>query len=728
MNNKKVFSLNMFVQTYKQLKAVGITASIVLAVFNIFPVLVYVLDIETMKRAYADNPRMLASISKVVINVVEQHGAMTLLFMVFTPIFALNVWKFLNKRSTSDFYHSLPYTRVCLFISKSCAVLTWIVEIVAICLAGTALTYLIFSKYFVVDFGSLVSMFVSVLIASFLVFAAISMACALTGNAFNNVMVTGMILFLPRFMIFFVTDAVANMAYVVKSENAISFLNNTQNIVATYVLNAFSYNADSYSLLLSGQAKIYTLVLGVIYMSIALWLFATRKSECAGRATNSKAFGFVLKFVICVVVTCFGTVTAVVNMRTASTDSEKVMCLYAAFSVFVISALVVLLYEFFANRHFFKFKSCILPTVAGWAAAVVIAVLTNVGADAVLSYRPDESDMEYVVISKYDEYNFYQEYEDYFEAVAKNTHIDNAVIKKMVSEALKNNLNKVEDDSYDDFYRYSHYDGDKDDDREGYVQYQVFIKDGLLGKYRTIYLTKAQEKVFVDNIQKVEAYREAYYDLPQFKDVSLEVYCENELSKLETEKIYDAYIKELSSMDFATYYKSLNQEQWSYLSFNMEATFTRGGSMYIAELYVCKEYFPQTYQTYVNVTNEYINTELTNVKNTSIKVLEKLMNSGADVELNSKDKELYVQITDTKGRVGHIDSYQMLQDDELKKVFVPEVVAQMKSGSGCDINKKDGFIVTVSYYENSDWMNFIHMTYYINVNADVDLSDYLSEY
>lgn len=43
-------------------------------------------------------------------------------------IMTFNLFKFLNKRSGSDFYHSLPVTRPCLFFSLCASVLTVVVS------------------------------------------------------------------------------------------------------------------------------------------------------------------------------------------------------------------------------------------------------------------------------------------------------------------------------------------------------------------------------------------------------------------------------------------------------------------------------------------------------------------------------------------------------------------------------------------------------------------------
>ena len=46
-----------------------------------------------------------------------------------SPVFILLIFSYLNRRSESDFYHAIPYTRVCVYTSFVAAAMTWVLAI-----------------------------------------------------------------------------------------------------------------------------------------------------------------------------------------------------------------------------------------------------------------------------------------------------------------------------------------------------------------------------------------------------------------------------------------------------------------------------------------------------------------------------------------------------------------------------------------------------------------------
>ncbi len=727
MNNKKTFSLSMFIQTYKQLKTIGIAATGVLLVINILPLIFSAVRTEAMYKMYADNPKYMASMSPEVVNIMDNHGFTCIAFMVFAPIFAFNVWKFLNKRNTSDFYHSLPYTRECLFLSKAGAVIVWLLEIFVVCYIGTSVTYLFCKKYFIVDYGTLFSVFLAMFIASILVFAAISLACAVTGNAFSNVVVSGLIIFLPRFMISIISDSIESMTYIVSADKAISFLNDTQNIVTTFTFGFFRFDTDYQMLMLSAVPKIYTLILALIYLGAALVLFKIRNSECAGKASDGKGVGFVIKFIICTVVASAGTIAAVVGMYTSVEESELEMYSYimsAAF-MFFIAAMVVIIYEFFSNRHFFKFKSCILPVVAGWLAALLIAVGIQVGANAILDYTPEKEDIDYVIVSKQDSYWYDSAEKEYYNEIEKTTPIDNVAIKQMIAEALKFNADKAKNNNMEQFWYGSDIYYDKSDSNgQSYVLYDVYIKDGLFGKYRTIYLTDAQEKLLINNIQSVQAYRDAYYDLPDYEHISLDIMSHTGVTDEDKKKLYDTYISEIKSIDFETYYKIVHGDYRYNNSITMTGTFARKGIVYVADFYFDQVNLPKTYAKYIEISNACVDNQYADVKSEMLKYMGELAKGEYSKD---KEKDFYITFADIEGNIGHMSVSEVIESEYLMNNFMPVLMDKVKRGEKYDASKKNTYTVEL-YYGQQDGWNYINIPYYVQIDKNIDLSDYIYEY
>lgn len=114
-NNKNVFSLKLFWQTVIQLKVIGFISLAVVAFVSGFPIIIEGLNIKKMinaANAAAESGTEVINMSSPytsLVSPISSQGVLLIVVLVITPILALYAWSFLNKRSTSDFYHSLPY-------------------------------------------------------------------------------------------------------------------------------------------------------------------------------------------------------------------------------------------------------------------------------------------------------------------------------------------------------------------------------------------------------------------------------------------------------------------------------------------------------------------------------------------------------------------------------------------------------------------------------------------
>ena len=120
---QKYFSINLFCDFFKQIKLTGIILTAVLCIITAVPTLAQ----------YITNGRY--------INEAVQISQVTpvLYFVIyFIPIiYTAGIFKFLNKRRDSDFYHSLPPTRLCMYFSGCLASFCWsLITIISMVLIG----------------------------------------------------------------------------------------------------------------------------------------------------------------------------------------------------------------------------------------------------------------------------------------------------------------------------------------------------------------------------------------------------------------------------------------------------------------------------------------------------------------------------------------------------------------------------------------------------------------
>ena len=128
MNNKKVFSFHMFLQTLKQTRLAGFIMMAVITLISVVPIissLSYIKEYEQVNN----------------VGGISGNYFLVLVFIIVVPVISLVVWSFLNKRSSSDFYHSIPYTRLCIYLSKTAAIITWITGILVVSYVSQAVLF-----------------------------------------------------------------------------------------------------------------------------------------------------------------------------------------------------------------------------------------------------------------------------------------------------------------------------------------------------------------------------------------------------------------------------------------------------------------------------------------------------------------------------------------------------------------------------------------------------------
>lgn len=199
--------------------------------------------------------------------------------------FAYTGFAFLNKRCDSDFFHSLPVRRSDLFIATTLAALTWTAATVIASVLATAVVYLFMNVPFVAQYLLLgVPFFI---VATMLVFAGAAIACSITGTFFANLILTGLVLLLPRFLLFWAGRTVVANTWIIGWRDLTGMLNPNTNIV-TGMLVMLSRNMLKIDLVSMGNI-LYSLVLTCVELALGLYLFSKRPSEMAEQnAPSSK--------------------------------------------------------------------------------------------------------------------------------------------------------------------------------------------------------------------------------------------------------------------------------------------------------------------------------------------------------------------------------------------------------------------------------------------------------
>ncbi|MGN1457921.1 MAG: hypothetical protein ACI4XP_08215, partial [Acutalibacteraceae bacterium] len=229
MKNNKLFSLALMREGIKQTMGVGITLLIVsMFVSGYLPFVIM----------FKDNGY----------HTTVQFGSffapVFLMGYILPMIFIFTLFGFMNKRNSSDFYHSVPLSRSCVYITYTVTAMLWCTFITTV---STLFSYIM---YFVNPKITISPLFIGMTIGTtfvlMLLIAAIALvAKGLSGTAFSNIVIMFLLMFLPRVIIALLTSAIQLAAPVVQI-GSIPLADVGWNIIFL-PLSLFRSNTDSWS-------------------------------------------------------------------------------------------------------------------------------------------------------------------------------------------------------------------------------------------------------------------------------------------------------------------------------------------------------------------------------------------------------------------------------------------------------------------------------------------------
>ena len=121
----------------------------------------------------------------------------TLLFPFASPIFILVAFSFLFKRRESDLYHSIPYTRTCLYVSFVAAAMTWVWGITLLCSTVSGILWSL-APNVILPMADLFLLLRTSLLSSALLCGFMLLAVSLCGNLATTLLNFFPFMILPR--------------------------------------------------------------------------------------------------------------------------------------------------------------------------------------------------------------------------------------------------------------------------------------------------------------------------------------------------------------------------------------------------------------------------------------------------------------------------------------------------------------------------------------------------
>lgn len=525
---KNWFSLRLYLEAIRQLRLIGIMGMVILGLEAILIPVGRLMTIRDTQN-FMSRP-----ITKVLLNFPEMHPLLVLCFCVLAPLMVLYLFHFLNKRNASDFYHAIPETRLCLYISFFAAVITWLFAIIVLTSCLSLAIFLCFPVYFSVNLTSVLVMCFNVFAGCLLVAASVAVAMCVTGTIFTNIIVSLMIIFIPRMLIFMLVSSVTSSLPLVSSADFIPLLDIGYNVPVGTV-----FMLGSGSTLSNWQSGVYTLVLGLLYTVCAALLFRVRRSEAAGQAAPNRILQAIYRLVLAMVVcsfACYGIFQDTIS-RTQYTNYRG--DIYGYIVLYVIALVVFFLYELITTR---KWRNLVraVPSllVLVLLNAALVGGMTGLYRSA-LSFTPAADDITSIrILSNGRSSNYF---------TARTAHIpitdENArsVVARQLSAASKS-LRR----SQDSYYRYI----------EQATIVRVAIRSGGITHVRNIPMWEDDLAALARPLADIEEYRNIYQQLPKMGENSTTVNLgdSNGLASADIRKIYETLREEVASMPFEKWY------------------------------------------------------------------------------------------------------------------------------------------------------------------------------
>ena len=576
MNDKKIFSIKLFINNFLQLKVMGILGTVLITLFSVLSIVSQgIRMIEYTKEGISVNGSMSGGVSTTYLGAGDLWP-LVLTFVFVTPVLMLMAFSYNNKRNSSDFYNSLPYTRLNMYLTKLSAVFAWQVIVYVCAVVGIVISIAVYKKYFVYSVSTITWIIIGTFICNLLCGAVIALACSLTGSLMSNICLTGIILFIPAILRVMITSGISALFDYVSSIQVVPVIGVERNMISALIVGG-SMNGIQYNeILLNKGYMVYSLVLAIVYAAIGYLCFVRRKSEVAGKAALGNKIHVIIRTIIGFICMAVGFLLLLIERDIIS------MIIFVSLAV---AAMII--YELIAgDRSRLGFKTGISSVIALAAAGIFTGLLWS-GSVVMKAYKPETSKIKYAVVESSTYYRDYSgSFADYY-----NTKTSQYKIKDSdIIDVLVNGYNHCKDKTYVELSQ----------NRKNVYTINVYFKDGIIGTRRSIALVEDDYKNLMLKLGADEEYQKIYLELPEYNNVTLTFNNAVNLSDSDKQNIYNCLQSEIKKVGYNQYIKSFDQPG---VYDTVSIRFVENGNNYYIRI-PFSEYLPETTESFMKMVNK----------------------------------------------------------------------------------------------------------------------------
>ncbi len=573
MLNTKLFNIRLYLEGLKRLKVIGMAVAILSVTISALIPLVQWMDTRP------DYDR---------VDLVEQYQLCFPLYAVIflAPFFFLVLFSFLHKRKESDFFHAIPYTRTCVYLSFTAAALTFVFAIM-IASAATAGILWALNPFTTFRFGELVTMTLMCMLAAAQISSIMILALTLTGTPTTTMLMFALFTLCTRFVMFYLGNCLDSTLDIIRISDLpyFGFSWFLPFGMFWFAISGGSYYTD-FNPFLSPANIIYTVIVTVALFAAAWFFYKIRKSEMAGNTAPNRVAQhifrilFTLPFVL------------LIPMVLIMEGGSEVTLIFV---LVVISLLVYYLYELITTKRFKGFgkATALLPVL-------VVCCLLFTGAyyatqAVIFENSPDDPD-EVVAITL--DATARADWDDYQAYLLEDSESrDRDLIKTVVYNMTKT----VEMDKKNNYYAY---------DGGSWLKIDMKLKNGQTVTRRVYFKGLDRDLVRQKYVETIEIDENVFWSLPKTNEV-VNLWAEGISERLYTYvEFYDNYnefysilLREYESLTVAQkdfirandYYDLKDEDSFVYnIGIQWQRSDTRRA--YYMNLLITEDMMPETYK------------------------------------------------------------------------------------------------------------------------------------
>ncbi len=429
-------------------------------------------------------------------------------FIIIVPVFTFKLFKFLNKRNASDFYHAIPITRKSLMFTYSVAIFIFATVILVITALVPIIAYGLSGKYITFNINDSAGVIVNSFVCMVLSLGLCLLSSSLTGTFFTNLLFLALIAFGPRLIITILTETLtSSLGEIITYYPDFGFFSSKTNMIFYSFANELFYYTDTPIYELSGST-IYTLLLGILYIVLAFIAFNKRKSEQAENSSQNPIIHHTIRtslgFFFCLIATI-----ACYSLRGAEQDY-----LFIQIIIYVFIALAAMVsYELFTSKKF-KSLSNLLISAPIIIVLCIISYFSLTTAEAnILAYKPTASDIDYIKYSTADSHDYYDN-DNYFDYMLSNVEFDDKELITLLTEALSEEIDAFKE--YQESNSYNWF-----PNVYGKTQSMIItFVEGNKEVTRVIYLNDNEYEKITELLTQNEDYQKAYFSFPEEYEIT----------------------------------------------------------------------------------------------------------------------------------------------------------------------------------------------------------------